>query len=83
MRRLRACAGGRLVIVKLQRTPKDRRAALVIRACADCVMAGVMAALRLRVRLARPRAPRRTRGRASAAGQRLPAACTAAGPLCC
>jgi hypothetical protein len=57
VRRLRACAGGRLVVVNLQRTPKDRRAALVIRARADCMMAGVMAVLGLRVRPARPGAP--------------------------
>jgi len=59
VRQRRARAGGRLVIVNLQRTPKDRRAALVIRARADCVMAGVMAALGLRVRPARPRQCRR------------------------
>jgi len=57
VRQRRARAGGRLVIVNLQRTPKDRRAALVIRARADCVMAGVMAALGLRA--ARPRQCRR------------------------
>ena len=40
-------AGGKLVIVNLQKTPKDRRAALVLRACADRVMATLMAALAL------------------------------------
>ena len=40
-------AGGKLAIVNLQKTPKDRRAALVLRARADHVMAALMAALNL------------------------------------
>ena len=40
-------AGGKLAIVNLQKTPKDRRAALVLRARADRVMAALMAALAL------------------------------------
>ncbi|KAK9835969.1 hypothetical protein WJX81_002387 [Elliptochloris bilobata] len=41
--------GGKLAIVNLQKTPKDRRAALVVRARADRVMAALMAALALRI----------------------------------
>lgn len=47
---MHAGAGGKLVIVNLQKTPKDRRAALVIRARADRVMRSVMGALGMRVR---------------------------------
>lgn len=36
------CSGGHLVIVNLQRTPKDKHAALLVRAKCDYVMAGVM-----------------------------------------
>lgn len=41
--------GGKLVIVNLQKTPKDRRAALVIRGRVDAVLARVMRALDLSV----------------------------------
>lgn len=38
------------MIVNLQKTPKDRRATLVVRARADRVMRSVMGALNMRVR---------------------------------
>lgn len=41
------CAGGQLVIVNLQKTPKDNKAALLIRGRADEVMRAVMSRLQI------------------------------------
>jgi mono-ADP-ribosyltransferase sirtuin 6 len=43
------CAGGKLVIINLQATPKDKKASLVIRARTDDVMRAVMAGLGMAV----------------------------------
>ena len=43
------CAGGRLVIVNLQKTPKDKKAALLIRGKADEVMRVVMSRLQIHI----------------------------------
>lgn len=41
------CAGGQLVIVNLQKTPKDKKAALLIRGKADEVMRAAMSRLQI------------------------------------
>lgn len=46
---LALCAGGRLVIVNLQKTPKDKKAALLIRGRADEVMRAVMRRLQIHI----------------------------------
>lgn len=42
-------AGGRMVIVNLQKTPKDRRASLIVRCRVDPLMALLMQELQIQV----------------------------------